>query len=224
MSRKIKIQKKKRLHSILKGDYETLDINDKYLIATGDYTKEQLNGIIKDSSDRDAPLWDWFTLVNKKTNNIWYLDFSAPYFWDELLDTNKEEQIKRISNNWAIQDISIKFKTMTIKGGMYSLDIDDKHYDKKVDERINYYLKNNDWDKTLEKYQQDNEYNKNWNEGVQIYRGENRDDWGIVIPFDYINKTFLDVFSEAIKLFNLCKFNQESYKLILEIPFIKFLN
>lgn len=224
MNRKTKILKKKRLHSILKGNYETLDINDKYLIATCDYTKEHLSGVIKDSSERDAPLWDWFTLVNKKTNKIWYLDFSAPYFWDELLDINKEEQIKRISSNWAIQDISIKFKTMTLKGGMYSLNVDDEYYDQKIDERIKFYSNNNDWDKTLEKYRQDNEYNKNWNEGVQIYRGENKDSWGIVIPVSYTNKTFLEVFTDAIKLFNYSKYNQKFYKLILEIPFIKFLN
>ena len=223
MNRKTKIQKKKRLHQILKGDYEKLDINKNYMIATFDYDSKQLNGSIKEASDK-SPLWDWFTLVNKKKNKIWYLDFSTPYVWNDFFDQDIESQKKYAANLWSINDIPFNFKSNTIKGGMYVLTVSDLDYDNKIQKRIEFYLKNNDWDKTFNEFKIKNQINQDWNEGIQIYRGENKDSWGIVVPHSYIDKTFFEIFNEAINLFNQGKFNQTSYNLIEEInfnPFIK---
>jgi hypothetical protein len=222
MSRKTKIQKKKRLQHILKGDYETLDINENYMIATFDYDLEQLNGSIKEANER-PPLWDWFTLVNKKKNKIWYLDFSAPYVWHEFFDQDIDSQKKYITNFWSIKDIPFTIKSTPIKGGMYKLEEDDPNYDLKLEQRIQFYLENNDWDKTFNDFKIKNQINQNWNEGIQIYRGENKDSWGIVVPHLYTDESFLEVFTEAVDLFNQNKFNQNSYNLIQEIDFNLFI-
>ena len=222
MNRKTKIQKKKRLEQILKGNYEILHINETYLVATSDYDLKQLNGTIKDSSDR-PPLWDWFTLVNKKKNKIWYLDFSAPYTWDNFFDQDIDFQKKYITNFWSIMDLPFNLKSTPIKGGMFSLKEDDPKYDLKLEEKIQFYLENNDWDETFNDFKNKNQINKEWNQGIQIYRRENKDDFGIVIPHSFIDRTFLKVFSEAISLFNQNKFNQDSINLIQEITFNKFI-
>lgn len=222
MNRKSKIRRKKRLKQIMNGDYEKLDINETYMIATCDYDSQQLNGLIKDAYDK-PPLWDWFTLVNKKKNKIWYFDFSTPYIWNEFLELSEETQKKHISNFWAIDDTPFKIKHNPIKGGMFKLDNDDPDYDSKLENRIQFYLENNDWNKTFNDFKEKNEFNLKWNDGVQLFRND-FDDWGIIIPHSYTNKTFLDVFTEVILKFNQCKINQESHKLIKEIPFTKFLN
>jgi hypothetical protein len=222
MSRKTKIQKKRRLKQILNGDYETLDINENYMIATSDYDFKQLKGTIKDASEK-PPLWDWFTLVNKKKNKIWYLDFSAPYVWNEFFDQNIESQKKYISNIWSINDIPVEIKWNPIRGGMYSLDDKDSNYDSKLEEKTQFYIKHNDWNKTFNDFKQKNEFNLKWDEGIKIFRNDSSSDWGIIIPHSYIDKTFVDVFSESIKLFNDCKFNQKYYELIEEIKFNKYI-
>lgn len=223
MSRKKKIQKKKRLHQILKGDYETLDINENYMIATFDYDLEQLNGSIKEANER-PPLWDWFTLVNKKKNKIWYLDFSAPYTWHDFFDQDINTQKRYAANLWSIKDLPFKIKSIPFKGGMSTLEEDDPNYDLKLEQKIQFYLENNDWDKTFKEFKIKNQINQDWNEGIQIYRGENKDNWGIVVPHLYTDESFLEVFTQAIDLFNQNKFNQDAFKLIEEInfnPFIK---
>lgn len=217
MNRKQKIRKKKRLNQILKGDYVTLDINETYMVATFDYDSNQLNGTIKDANE-SPPLWDWFTLVNKKKNKIWYLDFSTPYVWNNFFDQTVEDQKKYICNLWAINDTPYEIKSTVIKGGMFKLDDKDPDYDSKIKARIQFYLENNDWDKTFNDFKKENEFNLNWNQGVQLFRKKS-DDWIIVIPHSYINKTFLDVFTESILLFNQSKINPECYKLIDEITF-----
>ena len=222
MSRKEKILKKNRLKRILNGSYETLDINETYLIATNDYSKQELQGIISVDPNK-TPLWDWFTLVNKKRNKIWYIDFSMPYIWENFFDSKKDEQIERIYKMWALEDIPIVFKNETIKGGMFILNYRNPDFDSNLEKRQEYYLNNNDWDKTLEQYKKDNDFNKNWNEGIQIYLNKESDGFGIVIPVSYKNKTFLEVFTEVIKLFSQSKFNQDAYKLIEEIQFKKFI-
>jgi hypothetical protein len=151
MSRKEKILKKNRLKQILNGSYETLDINETYLIATNDYSKQELQGIISVDPNK-TPLWDWFTLVNKKRNKIWYIDFSMPYIWENFFDSKKDEQIEKIYKIWALEDIPVVFKNETIKGGMFILNYRNPDFDSNLEKREEYYLNNNDWDKTLEQY------------------------------------------------------------------------
>jgi hypothetical protein len=105
---------------------------------------------------------------------------------------------------------------------MFILNYRNPDFDSNLEKRQEYYLNNNDWDKTLEQYKKDNDFNKNWNEGIKIYLSKESDGFGIVVPVAYKNKTFLEVFTEAIKLFSQSKFNQDAYKLIEEIQFKKF--
>ena len=222
MSRKTKILKKKRLKSILKGDYETLDINDNYLIATCDYSKEQLNGVIIKEDSINSPLWDWFTLLNKKTKKIWYVDFSMPYLWKDFLDLPENKQIDMISKSWAIIDTPFKIKFKSLKGGFSEIYDEDPDYDLKLNELQKKYINQNDWKKTIQDFKDKNDYNENWNQGIQLYLNDKDDGFGIVVPHAFKDKTFLEIFTDVIHKFNLVKYNNDSCKLIEEITFKKF--
>lgn len=219
MNRKQKILKKRRLKNILKNDYCKLNINDIYMIATCDYDEQQLEGKI--SELEKPPLWDWFTLVNKKKNKIWYVDFSCPYIYDDFFDLSKKEQIENISRYWAIDDTPFKIKYKSLKGGFSQIQDEDPNYDLKLDELQKKYIIENDWDRTIQDFKEKNEFNKNWDDGLQLNLNYDKDGFGIIVPFSYKDKTFLEIFTEAVNKFNQSKFSDKYLHLINEINYIK---
>jgi len=221
MNRKIKILKKRRLKNILKGDdYSKLHINDTYMMATIDYSNEELNGKICDLER--MPLWDWFTLVNKKKNKIWYVDFSLPYTLYDISEETKEKLIESISRIWSVDDVPISFVSAPLKGGFFQLNHKDNNYEKKVDKIQKQYIDNNDWDKTISEMKIRNENNLKWDEGIQLNINKEKDGFGVIIPFSWKEKTFLEVFEEMIIKFNESKFSDKYIYLINELGYKRF--
>jgi len=221
--------RKHRLKNI--KHYENFSIG-KYLVATGDYTLDEMlnikisdlkKGVPDDEGQpyevERTPLWDWFTIVNTAKNKIWYCDFSMPYFIPEDYFYTKEQTAKI----WALHEVPSKMKINMTYAKMYQLEWerDEKLYQSKVDN----YLSNNDWDKTFEDYRNEIDKRKNWDSKVPIVYSNAKYDIGIIIPFSFQNKTIKDIFEESINIFFSGKQNNKNnfYYLIEEPEYKKFI-
>lgn len=203
---------KKREQAILKKEIEMTELNDKYILATWDYDSDKLKMPLREFVP-NSPLWDWFTLYNKKTKKVWYTDFTFPYITDYFLRDSFEKAIDLAS--------SYIFFNNVVDSDKFPLnDYEDrsKHIEK--------IKKINNWDLTFKDYKTEVEKNKNWNEGVKVIKNsKNKNDRDIVIvaPYcDYMNtdKSFADYFKEVVEIIESGKMieyhNRKKYLTLIE--------
>ena len=217
--------RKNRLHNIIDiNGYDTFLVGDKYIVATGDYnvdemTNKEIGELRKGVPDHNGdpyevdrtPLWDWFTIVNKKTNRIWYCDFSMPYYSSEL---NPKELV---AEWWADTDVPPKFLLDPLPGKMYTALV--KQDNTLHKERKDFYLQNNDWDLTFNDCENEMNKRKNWKSQLPVVYANEKNDMGIIVPFSFKHRTIKDVFQESIDLFfNSKQSNKEDFYWLIEEP------
>jgi hypothetical protein len=211
---------KRRSKSISAGDYNTIDLDDIYLLATGDYQVEEMEAPL---NSLRPPLWDWLTIYNKKNKKIWYMDFSCPYTHENFINFTREEKI-----NLAVIDLFYKHaydlkKHIPISSlsSVRSLKEND-YYEMTKD----YYRKYNNWELTFDSYQKRVEGNKQWNEDIVVLYKE-KQDFCVIMPHSYLKKddiTIKEVFQEVLMTIKSGKVkpkheNKKYFKLIEEINF-----
>lgn len=208
---------KRRVHELKKDeDVTKVMLDDKYLFATWDYNMEEVTSPIKNLSH--IPLWDWFNVLNVKTDKLWYLDFTCPF----------------IDEHWGIHPMDMKISTACIsfyydKKQKLSLSMINKR-DDDYDEKIEWYKKHNNWKLTFDDFERKNEANKEWNEGVVILKTEDRNHFNLILPYQYAKSdmSIVDIVSEGVnKIVNgkiVSKNQNKKYlKLISEIEYQMFL-
>lgn len=220
MKREKKNNLKNRTKSILNGDYNTIDIDDTYLLATGDYQIEEMD--TAPLSSLREPLWDWFTILNKKTKKIWYVDFSCPYTNKNFTSLTEREKI-----NLGVIDLYYRYA--------YDLEKDHKLFsnfnyfkkaDKYYDHMKDYYQKYNNWDLTFKSYEKKMKENEAWDEDIVVLYNDIQD-FCAIMPHRYLKKsdmTIKDVFKEILLIIKNGKVkpkdqNKKYKKLIDEINF-----
>jgi hypothetical protein len=211
---------KTRAKCILKGDYNTIDLDDTYLLATGDYQVEEMEEF--PLNNLRPPLWDWFSIFNKKNKKVWYIDFSCPYLYESFNSLTEKEKI-----NIAVIDLYYKYAYDMEKDLKNLFPINGFKKEKDYYENMKDYYKNyNNWDLTFQIYNQKMQENKNWDENIIVLH-ENKQDFCVIMPHRYLEKddmTMKDVFKEILEIIKSGKVkqkheNKKYKKLIDEINF-----
>lgn len=225
------IFRKRRLKNIYKYNAQ-FKVSNNYLVVTDDYEQDEINIPIANLTKQipidfendinetveNIPLWDWFTIANLKTNKIWYCDFSMPYYQKEV---NHDKNF--ISKIWAESEIPMKLSKSPLSRKMFELHIDQD--EKLVKEKAQFYLENNDWEKTFSTFDLENESKKNWNQNAPLVYSNEKYDIGIVIPHSFINLSIAECFEKSIELFFNGKQGnaQKAHNLISETEYKIFL-
>ena len=216
--RKTEIRNIKRRVCELKKDEDVTKVmlDDKYLFATWDYNMEEVTSPIKNLSH--IPLWDWFNILNVKTDKLWYLDFTCPF----------------IDEYWTTHPANMKISTACIsfyydKKQKLTLSLINKR-DDDYDEKIEWYKKHNNWKLTFDDFERKNEANKAWNEGVVILKTEDRNNFNLILPYQYAKSdmSIVDIVREGVNKIVNGKIvpknrNKKHLKLIKEIEYEMFL-
>lgn len=219
--RKIELKQIKRRVNDIKKDKEVTKVmlNDKYLFATWDYNMEEVINPIKELDH--IPLWDWFNILNMKTNKLWYVDFTCPYI-DEYWETNPEHM--KISS--ACIDFYYNIDENVKKLSLNSLNKKDNDFDKKRE----WYEKYNNWKLTFENYIKKNEANKLWNEGIKVISQSEKRNFNIIVPYEYAkgDMSITDILREGVNQIINGKIipknqNEKYFSLINEIKYEMFL-
>ena len=225
------ISRKLRLKNITKYNSQ-FKVGDRYLVGTDDYDQEEIDIPIKNLTKEvpvditndinkkveSLPLWDWFTIADLKKNKIWYCDFSMPYYYEE-----KDHDKNFISKIWAESEIPLKFKKSTLPGKMFTLDfIQDQEL---VKQKTDFYLKNNDWDRTFSEFEKETQSKIKWNQEAPLVYANEKHDMGIVIPLSFKELSIKECFEKSIDLFfNGKQGSRElAMKLISETQYKKFI-
>lgn len=208
---------KRRVRDLKKDeDVTKVMLDDKYLFATWDYNMEEVTSPIKNLSH--IPLWDWFNILNVKTDKLWYLDFTCPF----------------IDEHWGIHPMDMKISTACIsfyydKKQKLSLSMINKR-DDDYDEKIEWYKKHNNWKLTFDDFERKNEANKEWNEGVVIFKRDDQNDFNLILPYQYAKSdmSIVDIVREGVNKIVSGKIvpknkNKKYLKLISEIEYEMFL-
>lgn len=223
------ILRKRRMESVNKYEAQ-FKISDRYLVATDDYTQEEISAPIKDltkqipvdftndtnTTVRNNPLWDWFTIADLKKNKIWYCDFSMPYY----VETNHNKHF--IAKMWADIEVPFKIKNKPLPNKMFQMELDQD--ENLIKQKADFYLKNNDWEKTFSEFNRENQSKLNWNLQSPLVYSNMKHDMGIVIPFSFEELSICEVFEKSIKLFfdGKCGSKELAYHLISETEYKKF--
>jgi len=211
---------KRRAKAISEGDYNTIDLDDTYLLATGDYQVEEMETPL---NSLRPPLWDWLTIYNKKNKKIWYIDFSCPYTHENFITFTREEKINLAvidlyyKHNYENKELKI-LPFPTIFNSLIKVDYSEITKD--------YYRKYNNWDLTFKNYEKKTEENKKWNEGIVVLHKSSRD-FSVIMPHAYLEKsdiTIKEIFQEVLMIIKSGKVkpkheNKKYSQLIDEIDF-----
>lgn len=225
------IFRKRRLKNIDKYNTQ-FKVGNNYLVVTDDYEQNEIEIPIANLTKQipvdfendinetvqNTPLWDWFTIANLKTNKIWYCDFSMPYYQKEV---NHDKNL--ISKAWANLEIPLKIKHKPLPNKMFEMEfIQDEDL---VKQKIDFYLSNNNWEKTFDEFNKENENKLKWNEKNPLVYSNMKYDIGIVIPHSFKEFSIAECFEKSIKLFFNSKQGnaQKAYNLISETEYKKFL-
>jgi hypothetical protein len=201
-------------------DVTKIALNDTYHLATWDYTVEEMTEPM--SKLGHVPLWDWFNILNVKTKRLWYVDFTCPYVDEYSHTTPIETKISHACISFYYNDDTIK-KSFDLK----TLGNKDEKYDATVES----YKRYNNWDLTFKSFDEKNEVNKNWNEGVSVFKSRDElNSFYFLVPYEYAKSemSILDaariglnaILNGKIKPFNQ---NKKYKKLMEEIEYDIFL-
>ena len=204
---------KTRIKYILNGETETVPLDDIYLLSTWDYETESL---LKPISDVKTPIWDWFNVYNTKNKKLWYIDFSCPFVDHYFALKTFEEKMTTASI-----DLYYRYAFNAKKHSWANLNQKDVDYDTTVE----YYKKYNNWELTFKQYEERNEMNKNWNEGIKVFKNKaGKEDFSAIMPYSLSKSndiTIKDIFIEIVSIIKkgeLCVAKKYSH-LIEEIPY-----
>jgi hypothetical protein len=219
---------KKRVYDIYNDeDVVKIMLDDKYLLVTWDYSLEELTKPMSDFSN--PPLWDWFSILNIKTKKLWYIDFTCPFVDDYWHKNSFDQNTSTACIGFYYRDtenLKINFSVSSKIGGISKLSRDSE-YEKKIE----WYKKYNNWDLTFKDFNEKNEINRNWNEGVKTFKHTHElNSFAFIAPYSY-SKTEISIVDVIRKGLNnilsgkvIPKHQNGKYaKLIQEIEFDMFL-
>jgi hypothetical protein len=181
---------KKRVHDINNDeDVVKVMLDDKYLLATWDYSLEEITNPMSELSS--FPLWDWFNILNIKTKKLWYIDFTCPFVDDYWHKNSVDQNISTACISFYYRNAeNLKFNFLvSSKIGRTSKLSRDIEYEKKIE----WYKKYNNWDLTFKDFNKKNEINRNWNEGVKTLKLNNEmNSFSFIVPYSY-SKTEMSI-------------------------------
>ena len=237
--------RKKRLHSVLHNSEDWSSVVALgYSVLTQDYTQEQVSGRVCDVSSLVGvddsgnetygyrpPLWDWWTLVNKKRNKLWYVDFSFPYTNSvELRDlesgvTSLPELRTKLSHQWADHDAFLGFDWVTCTDYPRNLKLKElvpRTNEETYKVRYEYYYNNVDWERVVHTYVERLRFNENYSGPLQTRRSST-EEWSLVVPQHYSERTFTQIYEEALRTFpNSPRVNHTHDALVKEVCYEKY--
>jgi hypothetical protein len=201
-------------------DVTKITLNDTYCVATWDYTVEEMTEPM--SKLGHVPLWDWFNILNVKTKKLWYVDFTCPYVDEYSHATPIETKISHACISFYYNDDTIK-KSFDLK----TLGNKNQKYDTVIES----YKKYNNWDLTFKNFDEKNEVNKAWNEGVSVFKSRDElNSFSFLVPYEYaksemsivdaVQKGLNDILNAKVAQFNE---NKKYQKLTREIEYDIFL-
>ena len=204
---------KSRVKYIIDGETDQIPLNDTYILSTWDYSVDDLTAPM---SSIKTPIWDWFNIYNIKNKRLWYIDFSCPFIDDYFQFKNFDEKM-----TLAAIDLYYKNAYQHKKTSWSSINKRDAHYDMIT----KHYKTYNNWELTFKQYEEKNERNKNWNEGIKVFKNKNdSDDFCAIMPYAFSKRddmSIKDAFIEIVSIITggkLC-IGKHYYQLIEEIGY-----
>lgn len=236
--------RKKRLHSVLNEPHWAHLVVSGYSLYTQDYSTEEVNSTfakvkgtfanlkstVGDNEEYQTPLWDWWTLLNKKRNRVTYVDFSFPYTSHQgLLESTADGALSslrlKLSNNWAEEDSFEGFYYTPYYGQPHGVKLKEmklRKNEEKYKRSYDYYYNNVDWERVLSTYVSELQYNATYVGPVQTRR-LSADEWSVVVPASYFQHTFVKAFEDALQCYPFSpRFNVTHDKLVSEVLYKKY--